>query len=435
MNDKKILTLTPSGGNDTARVQAAIDECFLAGGGEVYLTGGRFTTGGVRLRSHVTLHIGQNTTLKGTRVPTDYDILRGDRLEPLPESDFEKDGTDRPHERFPGCRWCNGLVHLVDATDAHIIGDSGALIDGSNCYDPDGEEHYRGPHAVMIYRSHNCSFRNYKVKDSSNWAHAAFFCTDLTFSDLTIFAGHDGIHPTACDHVLVENCDMRTGDDCVAGYDVEDMEVRNCRFNTACSVFRLGGHGIHIHDCVVHGPAEFYFRGSLTKEEKIAGADSQTNGRKNTLSLFTYYADPAVPVRHTPGDILVENCLVENTDRFLHYNFSGNEIWQSVHPLSGITFRSVIAHGLSLPICAYGSPDEPLTLHIENCLLSFRGTPPDVLRAAHYREISLKNVIFGNTGDAPIASYGGDGEIIREDVLHLAGPVRHAEEAFYAQPI
>ena len=260
----------------------------------MYLTGGRFTTGGVRLRSHVTLHIGQNTTLKGTRVPTDYDILRGDRLEPLPGRDFGNDGTDRPHERFPGCRWCNGLVHLVDATDAHIIGDSGALIDG---------------------------------------------------------------------------------------------------------------------------------------------ADSQTNGRKNTLSLFTYYADPSVPVRHTPGDILVENCLVENTDRFLHYNFSGNEIWQSVHPLSGITFRSVIARGLSLLICAYGSPDEPLTLHIENCLLSFRETPPDVLRAAHYREISLKNVIFGNTGDAPIASWGSDGEIIREDVLHLAGPVRHAEEAFYAQPI
>ena len=122
------------------------------------------------------------------------------------------------------------------------------------------------------------------------------------------------------------------------------------------------------------------------------------------LSILTYYADFSHVIRHAPGNIVIKNCTAENCDRFLHYNFSGNEIWQSVHPLSGITFRSVIARGLSLLICAYGSPDEPLTLHIENCLLSFRETPPDVLRAAHYREISLKNVIFGNTSDAPIAS-------------------------------
>lgn len=61
MCHKKILTLSPSGENDTARVQAAIDACFLAGDGEVYLAGGLFTTGGLRLRSHVTLHLGKNT--------------------------------------------------------------------------------------------------------------------------------------------------------------------------------------------------------------------------------------------------------------------------------------------------------------------------------------------------------------------------------------
>lgn len=172
MCHKKILTLSPSGENDTARVQAAIDACFLAGGGEVYLAGGLFTTGGLRLRSHVTLHLGKNTPLKGTRVPADYDILNDDRLEPLPPSDFP-DGTPGSSSRFVASHWCNALLRLVDATDAHIVGDSGALIDGSNCYDPAGEEHYRGPHGVMIYRSHNCSFRNYTMKDSSNWAHAA----------------------------------------------------------------------------------------------------------------------------------------------------------------------------------------------------------------------------------------------------------------------
>lgn len=235
--------------------------------------------------------------------------------------------------------------------------------------------------------------------------------------------------------MLVENCDIRTGDDCVAGFDIEDMEVRDCRLNSACSVFRLGGHGLHIHDCIAHGPAEYYFRGCLTPEEKRTGADSRKNGRANTLSFFTYFSDPSVRTRHTPGNILIENCLVENADRFLHFNFSGNERWQSAHPPTDITFRAVIARGLLLPLCAYGAADEPLTLRIENSLLSFREVPPDALRVANYREITLKNVIFDNTGSASIATWGGDGRIARENVLNLAEPLRRAEEAFSVQPI
>lgn len=40
----------------TEAIQRAIDECFSNGGGEVIIPAGIYRTGGLRLRSHVTLH-------------------------------------------------------------------------------------------------------------------------------------------------------------------------------------------------------------------------------------------------------------------------------------------------------------------------------------------------------------------------------------------
>ena len=54
--------------------------------------------------------------------------------------------------------------------------------------------------------------------------------------------------------MLVEDCDIRTGDDCIAGFDNEGLTVRRCRLNSACSDFRIGGHGILVDavwlDCI-----------------------------------------------------------------------------------------------------------------------------------------------------------------------------------------
>ena len=48
--------LTPKTDIQTETLQKAIDDCFLAGGGRVVLTAGTYLTGGIRLRSNVTLY-------------------------------------------------------------------------------------------------------------------------------------------------------------------------------------------------------------------------------------------------------------------------------------------------------------------------------------------------------------------------------------------
>lgn len=59
----------------TPYIQAAIDECFLQGGGEVQIPEGTFLTGGIRLRSNVCLHLMEKAHLKGSRDPEAYGVL------------------------------------------------------------------------------------------------------------------------------------------------------------------------------------------------------------------------------------------------------------------------------------------------------------------------------------------------------------------------
>ena len=65
----------------TENIQAAIDAAFLAGGGEVTVPEGRFLTGGLRLRSGVTLHLLKNAVLLGSTDPEDYCTYLLDKIE------------------------------------------------------------------------------------------------------------------------------------------------------------------------------------------------------------------------------------------------------------------------------------------------------------------------------------------------------------------
>ena len=51
----------------TEKIQAALDACFLAGGGKVIIPKGIFLTGGIRLRSNTTLYLESGAILRGSR--------------------------------------------------------------------------------------------------------------------------------------------------------------------------------------------------------------------------------------------------------------------------------------------------------------------------------------------------------------------------------
>lgn len=397
------LFMCEEGTDETESVQRRLDDCFRAGGGTVTLEKGVYRVGGLRVRSNTTLHLKAGAVLLGTRSVAAYDIMGTDALEPLDAEDVPREDSawipaklrkGKRNMAFAraGSRWNNSIIRIYKAKNVKIIAEKGAVIDGQNSYDPQGEEHYRGVHGISAHKSRNLEFRGYTIRHSGNWAHNVKDCRDVVFSDLEILAGHDGVHISSCDNVRIEGCTMKTGDDCVAGFDNRDVRVSGCTLNTACSAFRFGGTRFLAEKCRCYGPAEYLFRGSLSKAEKAEGLMASQTGRRNMLALFTYYADKSLDIREQPKEMTFRDITVEDADRFVHYNFSGNEVWQLGMPLGSVRFENVTATGLKMPLCVYGEESRPISLTFDRVSVRFGQAVPEFIRGAWIDSLTAKDL-------------------------------------------
>lgn len=408
------------------KIQKAIDFCFENGGGEVLIPTGTYRIKGLRLRSNVTLHLLEYATLIGSRDKDDYFILENDEIEPVDPSlldptDWERLTGEAKLKKFHkyGSRWHNAMIRAFNAVNIAIIGEKGSIIDGDNCFDEGGEEHYRGPHGIGIINCENVVLRGYAMRNTGNWAQEIQNTNNLLVEDVTCIAGHDGIHMTTCEDVMIRNCEFSTGDDCVAGFDNKNITVECCKLNTACNVFRMGGTNILIHHCDVVTPPKYLFRGSMSLEEKKANIMSNDAefakdfSRANTLSLFTYYADASVNIKNLATNIIIRDCKVSGTQRFLHFNYSGNEPWQNNKPLFNIKFENIVAEDIEMPLTAYGDKENPFELTLNNVEFSFKKGYEEnpFMHVANFKKINLKNVKVKNAcGKSLIKSWSTDGE-------------------------
>jgi len=433
-------------------IQKAIDHCFLAGGGEVLIPTGRYNVRGMRLRSNVTLHLLEDAVLVASRNPDDYFILKHDTLEPVTEDELDESCWVRKNGgpgnfHIYGGRWHNAIIRAYHAENIAVLGEKGSLIDGMNCYDAFGEEYYRGPHGIGIINCRHVVLRGYSIQNTGNWAHEIQNTQNILAEDISAFAGHDGIHMTTCDDIIIRRCAFYTGDDCVAGFDNRNVLVEECILNTACSAFRFGGTNVLIHHCRIFAPAKHLFRGSLSLEEKISGinADDTKAGeahRYNMLSLFTYYADHSVAIRYPASNIIIRDCTVDNADRFLHFNYSGNETWQNNKPLLEIKFENITATGISMPLTAYGDAASPVELTFENVDFSFReGFEKNTfIHTANFKKIILRDVLVRNfCGEHFIKSWspeGCGGFVFDHLCCNTSGDlVLYTDEEFVCKPI
>ena len=422
----------------TKAIQSAIDDCFRKGGGVVVVPAGTYRTGGIRIRSNVTLYLKSGALLLGSRNPEDYFTYLDDTIEPLKETaltEFPRCSSQearklmqeqgREAEYYTGYyqragrRWNNALIRAIHAENVAIIGEPGSMIDGADCYDALGEEGYRGPHGITMHDCKNVLFKGYTMQNSSNWGHNIVRCTNVSCKNLTVLAGHDGVHFTQCHNVDVRDCDFHTGDDCVAGFANINFTVKNCKVNSSCNGFRIGRTNVFIQDCYIYGPGRYAHRYFLTEEEKRAGKQAISseikNARNNMISAVTYYADFSFPIEERPSNIVIQDCVIENTDRFLHYNYSGNEIWQKQRPLGDITFRNIKAKNIKMPINAYGDASDPVAVTMESIVISDSPefSAEALVHACHYKKIVLDNVVLTSVPcKVLVKRWSNEGEIV-----------------------
>jgi polygalacturonase len=213
---------------NTRAIQAAIDQCAAAGGGQVALPPGRYLTGTLRLRDRVTLVLEGGAVLLGSTRLDDYPVLR----DAIPS--YTSNYTER------------SLIRADGVSDVAIRG-AGA-IDGNG-------PAFAGPYKVRPYLMRFIGCRGVRVEgitlqNSAMWVQHYLDCEDILIDGIRVRSrrqsvNNDGIDIDSCRRVRIANCDIDCGDDAIVlkattARPCRDVVVTNCVLSTLCNAFKLG---------------------------------------------------------------------------------------------------------------------------------------------------------------------------------------------------
>ncbi len=247
---------------DTAAIQSAIDSCAKTGGA-VFFGPGRYVSGTLFLKSHITLKLDQGAVLAGS-----HDV--GDYL-PSPSIGLARDyGTN-----IAGEGMLTGLIVAMDVSDVAIEGPG--IIDGENDafmsdtihapldYDPSA---VRNPQAfaaamhdpdfgpmetvatgrpgvlILFLRAKDVTLHGFKLRNSPNWTLVFQDADRVTISDFSIInnplmPNNDGIDCMKCHDTHISNGTIRTGDDDVVLVNSEDVTVEGLSMYSRSAAVRM----------------------------------------------------------------------------------------------------------------------------------------------------------------------------------------------------
>ncbi len=346
----------------TAQLQAVLDLC-KNGGGKVIFPAGTYRIASLRLWSDTTLYFETGVKLIGSENCNDYTVFDlGKDFEYF--TDSEAFAHNRGYRRPDTYR--RAMLSAFGARNIAIIGEPGSVIDGMHCYDASGEENFRGPHGIFLSSCKNITLTGYTVQNTGNFMHQLDNCEDVVMEQVTALAGHDGVHLHCCKRMQIRNCTFITGDDCVAGANVEDVTVSGCTLNTSCNTFRIGGSNVLIENCTAEGPG--YYPHLLSVVKGPVYDFERTDGRHNTVCFLNYFSSKYFENRK-PADITVRNCRIQDVDQLLYYDV--REPLHNVANLKNVTFENVTATGLKQPSTALACKETPLNIKLNNVTMAF----------------------------------------------------------------
>jgi polygalacturonase len=284
---------------DTAAINKAIGACAAAGGGQVLLPPGKYLSGTVHLKSHVTLFLEAGAMLIGTANLDQYQHPTLPAF--LPEAKWGK--------------WHRALILGDGLEDIAIVGQG--VIDGNKVFDPTGEERMRGPHTFVFINCRKVTVRDVSFLDSANYAIFFQISDQVDIRNVKFTRGWDGVHFRGAPgrpfrDVSVVGCQFFTGDDSIAGRYWDNTLISDCIVNSSCNGIRLIGPATHliIHNCLFYGPGVHPHRTS-NRHNMLAGINLQPGGWDATEG--------------TLDDVLICDITMHNVSTPFHFTLkSGN---------------------------------------------------------------------------------------------------------------
>jgi len=259
---------------DTAAFQKALDTCAVNGGGDVIVPAGVYLIGSVQMGTQTFLRLAEGAVINGSPDLDDYPMM-----------DIRWEGRTE-----------QGRRSLIFAMNVDHIGITGpGIIQGNPA-----AAQSQNPRGALVLEPINCNdvlWDGFTVSQGGNWATHPTYCTDVIIKNLHITGRRDGIDIDSCKHVVIDNCNVDTGDDSISlksgrGMDgarlaiaSDDILISNCTLRDrtfACigigSETSGGVRNVRIEHChfVSSGSSAIYIKTRIGRGgsiENISGDD------------------------------------------------------------------------------------------------------------------------------------------------------------------
>jgi hypothetical protein len=246
---------------DTLSIQAAVDACAEAGGGEVVFPAGIYVCASVHLKSGVTIRLLKGATVKGTR-----EMDRYDPREPNPWDAYQDISQSHMHHSiFRGENIENIAIigpGMIDGNDAFenlpVLGTTPpppwCWIISTIAYQVTEKILQRGAKPIGLKEC-----RNVLIKDLTI-AHAADEAIWFAGCENVLIEGYkarevrvDGVDPVCSRNVTITGCEIKSIDDSVAiksSYtlgrkeNVENLTVKNCLVSSFVNALKIGTESV-----------------------------------------------------------------------------------------------------------------------------------------------------------------------------------------------
>lgn len=234
----------------TAAIQAAIDACAKAGGGKVIVPPGRYITAPLFLRSNMEVEVLAGAVLAGETDFSLYPTIQG-RWEGVNRTVFASlfTGEDLENISITGAGTLDGQGPAWwDAHRQTMAMRRQAGLTDREPENPAGSPlKWPRPRMINLYRCRNVRISGLTIQNSPSWNVHPVLCDLVWIERLRILGpgdspNTDGIDPDSCRNVIISDCYISTGDDCIvikSGYRYqpgnpyppsEDIVITNCVF-------------------------------------------------------------------------------------------------------------------------------------------------------------------------------------------------------------
>jgi polygalacturonase len=376
-------------------INDAIAACNAAGGGRVVVPAGEFTTGPLRLKSRVNLHLSAGSVVKFSTDPkaflpvvfTRYEGTELMNYSPFiygfEEQDVAITGTGTLDGQADANHWWNWTRSMAASRRKLVeYGAAGTPV-AERVF---GDGSFMRPNFIQPYRCRNVFIEGVTIRNSPMWEIHPVLCTNVIVRGVTIDShgpNNDGCNPESCRDVLIERCSFDTGDDCIAlksgrnndgrrvGVPVENVIVRDCTMKD--------GHGGVTIGSEISGGARNIFaeRCRMDSPQLDRALRMKTNSVRGGVIERVYMRDVTI------GQVREAVVAID-------FNYEEGDTGQFTPVVRDIEVRNVTSQKSDYALLLRGYARTPVTnVRLQNCTFE-NVAKPDVLEFV--KDIAFTNV-------------------------------------------